>query len=100
MKSSSKIWILCTAGVFIYWSLSNKKKVEGQAFTAPDGNFYKKDEIYQTADQMLYKNGKLLRQKIHPRLTVDEINEQENKPSDSLSFTPTDHLDELELMKS
>lgn len=63
MKNSVKIALgVAAGGILVYLNQRRKnQKNQENTFTAPDGNSYKKDQIYLTAQGETFKNGKKIR---------------------------------------
>jgi len=60
MNNKIKIALAVMAGGSLILLNQLRKKRRSKTFTAPDGNSYKQNQIYRTAEGELYKNGKPL----------------------------------------
>ncbi|WP_374464723.1 hypothetical protein [Chryseobacterium sp.] len=58
MNNTVKIAMALAAGSSLLYLGLRKKSQKKKLYLAPDGNTYKKDQIYRTYDNKLYKNGK------------------------------------------
>lgn len=87
MKNSVKVALgIVTGGVLIYLNQKRKQKSKALLYTAPDGNQYKEDQMYRTAEGDVYKNGK----KVHFELPSDSV---QNKSRVDSNFN-NQHLNE------
>ncbi|MDR6406536.1 MULTISPECIES: hypothetical protein [Chryseobacterium] len=81
MNNKIKIALGLIAGgalIYLVRKIKNREN-KSETFTGEDGNTYKKDEMYFTADGKVYKNGKLLHFKtpeinedVTPKLSVKQ----------------------------
>lgn len=73
MKNIVKLALgIVTGGALVYLVKKMKQQKDSQMFTASDGNKYKQDQTYRTADGEIFRNGK----KIHIKTPVDSENHQ------------------------
>ncbi|KFF01046.1 hypothetical protein IX39_10625 [Chryseobacterium formosense] len=74
MKNAIKVALGIVAGgslVYLAKKIKQRKEKEN-LFTAPDGNTYKENQTYRTADGEVFKNGK----KVHIQVPTDSGNHQ------------------------
>lgn len=99
MKNSIKIALgIVTGGALVY--LAKKRlqgKNTGEVFTAPDGNQYKENQMYRTAEGEVFRNGKKMRvqtpvnssqnlSKVDSKFNSQHLNENFNLPKNDVSY--------------
>lgn len=99
MKNSVKIALgIVTGGVLIFLNQKRKqRKNKGEIFTAPDGNQYKENQMYRTAEGEVFRNGKKMRvqipldsshnqSKVDPHFNNQHLNENLNSSKNNVSY--------------
>lgn len=63
MKNSMKIALgIIAGGVLVFLNQKRKGRTnKNQKFTAPDGNHYKENQMYRTAEGEVFQNGRKIR---------------------------------------
>lgn len=99
MKNSVKIALgIAAGGILVYFNKRRKQqKNEENIFTAPDGNQYKRDQIYLTAQGEAFKNGKKMRletpenssqqqHRVDTNFNSQQLNENYDFPQHEVSY--------------